>query len=130
NTRIGTHIMVGGILFQLVAIIVLSILFTWVMVRTFKTCGTSLRYLRVCLIIAATNYYRTIELLQGWEAYLITTERCFSALDRAMIVLAVGIFRVAQLRWAEMGTQKAVGNSAGGSELDDLQERSATKVAF
>ncbi|KAG4438072.1 hypothetical protein IFR05_006438 [Cadophora sp. M221] len=130
---VGTHIMVAGIIFQLVAIIVFSILFTWVLVQAFKSRGPALQHIKIRLIIAATLFsvvvivirsiYRTIELLQGWEGYLITTERYFIALDGAMMVLAVAIFNVAKPGWAEMGAKEAGESFAGGRELDDLPDR-------
>ena len=81
------------------------------MIKALKSRGEVLRRRKVQLIIAATvlavvvivirSIYRTIELLQGWSGYLITTERFFIALDGAMMVLAVGVFNFVQPRWSE-----------------------------
>ncbi|KFZ01418.1 hypothetical protein V500_00771 [Pseudogymnoascus sp. VKM F-4518 (FW-2643)] len=113
DTETGTHIMVAGILFQLAAIIVFSFLFARVIVKALKSRGEVLRQREIQYIIAATTFsvvvivtrsiYRTIELLQGWEGYLITTERFFLALDGAMMVLAVAAFNIARPGWAEAG---------------------------
>ena len=88
DTDNGTHIMVGGILFQLVVIVIFSILFTRVIIRTFKSCGPALKYPKIRLVIAATVFsvvvivvrsiYRTVELLQGWEGVLLRL-RCISS---------------------------------------------------
>jgi hypothetical protein len=43
-------------------------------------------------MIFVRSIYRTIELIQGWEGYLITHERFFIGLDAATMIIAVGIF--------------------------------------
>ncbi len=111
NTSSGTHIMVAGILFQLASIAVFVSLFTWVVMKALKSRGEMLAQSKIRWIIAATvlsvicivirSIYRTIELLQGWQGYLITTERYFIALDGALMALAVGIFAIAQPKWSE-----------------------------
>jgi hypothetical protein len=111
NTELGTRIMVAGILFQLAAIIVFVSLFVWVIMKGLKSRGEVLAERKVQLVIAATcisvlslvirAIYRTIELLQGWEGYLITTEAYFLALDGAMMVLAVAVFNIARPGWSE-----------------------------
>jgi len=110
DTANGTHIMVAGILFQLASILVFVGLFTVVIMRALKSRGEVLTQTKIKWIIAATvlsvmvivtrSIYRTIELLQGWSGYLITTERYFIALDGAMMVLAVGIFNIARPGWS------------------------------
>jgi hypothetical protein len=111
NTERGTRIMVAGILFQLAAIIVFSSLFSWVIIQGLKSRGEVLQRLKVRLVIGATclsvtvlvirAIYRTIELLQGWTGYLITTERYFWALDGAMMVICVVVFNFARPGWSE-----------------------------
>lgn len=130
NTDTGTHIMVAGILFQLAAIIVFCALFTIVIMRALKSNGNMLREKKVQAIIAATIFsvvcivirsiYRTIELLQGWTGYLITTQRFFIALDGAMMVLALAVFNIAQPAWSQ--AWKA-GQESSSSELDDMTLR-------
>jgi len=39
--------------------------------------------------------YRSIELIEGWRGYLITTERYFIALDGSMMIIAVAAFNFA-----------------------------------
>ena len=128
NTDLGTRIMVAGVLFQLAAIIVFSILFTWVILKGLKSRGEVLRELKVRLVLGATvlsvmslvarAVYRTIELLQGWEGYLITTEKYFFALDGAMMVLAVVVFNVARPGWAEPWKGKS-GNTSVNEDVMD-----------
>jgi len=117
NTDNGTHIMVAGILFQLASIIVFVSLFVIVIFRTLKSKGEVLRQRKTQYIIAAMVFsvvlivirsiYRTIELLQGWSGYLITTERYFVALDGAMMVGAVGIFNIARPGWANSADKES-----------------------
>ncbi len=112
STANGTHIMVAGILFQLASILVFVSLFVVVIFRTLKSKGEFLTRRRIQWIIAAMvlsvvlivtrSIYRTIELLQGWSGYLITTQRYFIALDGAMMVGAVGVFNIARPGWANI----------------------------
>ena len=51
------------------------------------------------LCIYARSIYRTIELAQGWDGYLITTQRYFVALDGVMMVAAVAVFNVFPPGW-------------------------------
>jgi len=46
-----------------------------------------------CIIVR--NFYRAVELAQGWKGYLITHEVYFAVLDGALMALAVGIFNIA-----------------------------------
>lgn len=106
NTAPGTHVMVAGVLFQLASLVVFSVLFTCVITKTLRSNCEKLQDKRVRWIIEAVVFsvavivtrtvYRAIELLQGWRGYLITTERYFIALDGTMMVLAVGVFNLAQ----------------------------------
>jgi len=116
NTSSGTHIMVAGILFQLASILIFVYLFTIVIIRALKSRGEVLTRRKIQWIIGATVFavmlivtrsiYRTIELLQGWSGYLITTERYFIALDGAMMTLAVGVFNLVQPRWSNAEGEK------------------------
>lgn len=45
-----------------------------------------------CIIVR--NFYRAIELSQGWRGYLISHEIYFALLDGAMMAMAVGVFNV------------------------------------
>lgn len=51
------------------------------------------------LCVYVRSIYRTIELAQGWDGYLITTQRYFIALDGAMMVAAVAVFNVFHPGW-------------------------------
>lgn len=51
----------------------------------------------VCIYIR--SIYRTIELVQGWDGYLITHEPYFVALDGAMMVVSVVVFNVMHPGW-------------------------------
>lgn len=97
NTAPGTHIMMAGIIIQLVSMSAFGLLwlvFLWraqavpisrvlLIVTTFSA---------FCIIVR--NFYRAIELSQGWKGYLITHEVYFALLDGALMALSVGIFNV------------------------------------
>ncbi|PMD26778.1 RTA1-domain-containing protein [Hyaloscypha hepaticicola] len=131
NTDNGTHIMVAGILFQLASILVFVSLFVVVIFRSLKSKGELLTQRRIQWIIAAMvlsvvlivarSIYRTIELLQGWSGYLITTERYFIALDGAMMVGAVGVFNIARPGWSNI-TDKST--DVGGESEVEMTDRS------
>ena len=40
------------------------------------------------------NFYRAVELAQGWDGYLITHEVYFAVLDGALMVMAVVVFNL------------------------------------
>ena len=111
--------MVAGILFQLASIIVFSLLFIYVIIKALRSRGEILKRKKIQYVIAATAFsvvvlvirsiYRTIELLQGWDGYLINTERYFIALDGTMMVLFVGVFNFVQPRWSEAWEEKTGG---------------------
>ena len=129
NTEIGTRIMVAGILFQLAAIVVFSTLFIWVILQGLKSRGEVLKELKVRLVIGATcisvlvlvirAIYRTIELLQGWEGYLITTEAYFLALDGAMMVICVAVFNFARPGWADPWKRKTTSGHVSEQDVDE-----------
>jgi len=137
DTASGTHIMVAGILFQLASICVFAFLFTYVILRALRSRGEMLAQRKIQYIIAATIFavvfivirsiYRTIELLQGWSGYLISTERYFIALDGAMMILAVGVFNVVQPRWSEVGESKRDSADLEGTSMQEMTGTSARK---
>jgi len=101
NTKPGTNIMVGGIVFQLVSITVFLVFFFLVLFKAWR----ELKHARAVNLVALATVisimaiyvrcvYRTIELLQGWTGYLITTERYFIALDGAMMVISMAVFNL------------------------------------
>ena len=97
NTAPGTHIMMAGIIIQLVSMSAFGLLwlvFLWraravpisrvfLMVTTFSA---------FCIIVR--NFYRAVELSQGWKGYLITHEVYFAVLDGTLMALSVGIFNM------------------------------------
>ena len=95
NTTPGTHTMMAGIIIQLVSMSVfvgLWLYFIWV--------ARALPYSRllaaatsfVAALILIRNYYRAVELSQGWTGYLITHEVYFTVLDGALMALAAITF--------------------------------------
>lgn len=103
----GTHIMVGGIVFQLASItlfVVCAVDFLWRVLRRgsgvlrdFVPLIGAMVFSMVCIYIR--SIYRTVELLQGWTGYLITHEVYFVVLDGVMMVLAVVVFNVFHPGW-------------------------------
>ena len=97
NTKPGTHIMMAGIIIQLVSMTVFGLLwliFLWrarqvpisrilLIVTTFSA---------FCIIVR--NFYRAVELSQGWKGYLITHEVYFAVLDGALMAMSVGVFNI------------------------------------
>jgi hypothetical protein len=45
-------------------------------------------------LLVVRGIYRAIELLQGWQGYLITREVYFIALDGSLMVAATGVFNI------------------------------------
>ena len=97
NTVPGTHTMMGGIIIQLVSMTTFGLLwlvFIWrsravpisrvlLIVTTFSA---------FCIIVR--NFYRAVELAQGWKGYLITHEAYFAVLDGALMAMSVGVFNL------------------------------------
>lgn len=133
DTEVGTRIMVAGILFQLAAIMVFSSLFVWVVLQGLKSRGEVLKQIKVKMVLGATcisvlvlvirAIYRTVELLQGWSGYLITTEGFFLALDGSMMVICVVVFNIARPGWASpyKGLSPPVQMSGQGSSEQDVE---------
>ncbi|EPS35328.1 hypothetical protein H072_11294 [Dactylellina haptotyla CBS 200.50] len=100
NTATGTNIMVAGVIFQMVSITVFCVFygaFLWKS-RNIQL-EKAIMWLTYATVISVTciyirSIYRTIELLEGWNGYLITTERFFIALDGTMMIIAVGIYNI------------------------------------
>lgn len=95
--------------------------------RGLRSRGEILKQTKVRLVIFATclsvtvlvirAIYRSIELLEGWTGYLMTTEKYFWALDGAMMVICVVVFNFARPGWAEPWKEKGV-SSAEASEIE------------
>lgn len=97
NTAPGTHIMMAGIIIQLVSMSAFGLL--WLI---FLWRARAVPISRVLLVVTTfsafsiivRNFYRAIELSQGWKGYLITHEVYFAVLDGALMALSVGVFNI------------------------------------
>ncbi|OJK00352.1 hypothetical protein ASPACDRAFT_52076 [Aspergillus aculeatus ATCC 16872] len=104
----GTHIMVGGIIFQLVSITLFVGLATDFVLRLSKQqhkphaiirSNTPLLFLGGAtvfslLLIYIRSVYRTIELLHGWTSATMRNEKLLIGLDGAMMVPAVWVYNL------------------------------------
>lgn len=128
--------MVAGIVFQLFAVIVFSVLFFVVIKRALGSHSDVLKARKIRALITGTtlsvvcviirSIYRTIELTQGWEGYLITHESYFIGLDGVMMIIAVGIFNIFQPRWANRSVEEN-GQKRVVSEEEMVDRASSTK---
>ncbi|CAF0880546.1 unnamed protein product [Didymodactylos carnosus] len=116
STDLGTHIMVGGIVFQMASMalyVLFGLEFAWraTKKRPFKKRiatdtpafdraplslgkykGLIFAMFLSTLMIFIRSIYRTIELLQGWTGYVITHEPFFDCLDGVPMIIAIAIF--------------------------------------
>jgi hypothetical protein len=117
DTAGGTHIMVGGLAFQVVSMSFFLLLTANFLYRiryynrkehhaisdTFNPKYKVIRdrklfkYFPAAMVVAAImvfvrSVYRVVELAQGWDGHLITTEIYFMLLDGLMMSLAIVIF--------------------------------------
>lgn len=109
DTATGTHIMVAGIVFQLFSITIFVVCAVDFIRRTMRkrllqSVNGSVIPLFAAMILSIVciyirSIYRTIELVQGWDGYLITHESYFIALDGAMMVVSVAVFNVLHPGW-------------------------------
>lgn len=110
DTTPGTHIMIGGIIIQLVSVIVFIFFAINFLLRVHRLgygniiMRSYLKHLVGAMwvsIIAVfiRSIYRVIELSQGWTGYVITHEVYFIVLDGVMMVIAVGIFNIFHPGW-------------------------------
>ncbi|KXG48802.1 RTA-like protein [Penicillium griseofulvum] len=109
DTATGTHIMVAGIVFQLFSITIFvfcaaDFIRRVMRKRLLQSVTGSVIPLFAAMILSIVciyirSIYRTIELSQGWDGYLITHESYFIALDGAMMVVSVAIFNVLHPGW-------------------------------
>lgn len=141
----GGHIMLGGIVFQLVAISVYMALATEFVLRYVKdrpvragamsgsTAGLDKRMHLMLfglalssLAIFIRSVYRVIELADGWNGRIISTERYFDWLDGGMITLATfttNIFHPGVLlgpgrAWGRKRTEGSVG-AASSTDVEE-----------
>ncbi|KAL9094938.1 MAG: hypothetical protein Q9165_002888 [Trypethelium subeluteriae] len=115
DTAPGTHIMIAGIIIQLVSMSVFCFLWLWTVYRarahlhTPATAGDKLSGSRLRLLVATTcfaatcivvrNFYRAVELGQGWTGYLITHEIYFCLLDGMLMALSLLAFNIVHPAW-------------------------------
>lgn len=137
DTAAGTNIMVAGIVFQMAAITVFCALFAVFLKRTVRAAkkGGEVTPLsaRVKVLVVATtasiafiyvrSIYRTIELLEGWDGYLITHEVYFVVLDGAMMVCAVAVFNLVHPGWFLVGGDDVRGGR-GGKKMSEVEMES------
>lgn len=127
DTATGTNIMVAGIVFQMAAITVLCVLFA-VFLRRVRRGGREPLARRTGILVGAAgasilfiyvrSVYRTVELLQGWDGYLITREVYFVVLDGAMMVAAVGVFNAVHPGWFLRGEKTTTTMTGGERERE------------
>ncbi|KAF2180039.1 putative RTA1 domain protein [Zopfia rhizophila CBS 207.26] len=121
KSKTGTNIMVGGIVFQMFSITFFVFLFLGFLrrVQRERTAGRKTIDKKIWKLIGASAFctlmiyirsiYRTIELLQGWEGYLITHEGYFIGLDASLMVAAVVVFNIEHPGWCLPTTQATSG---------------------
>ena len=114
QSRSGTDIMVGGIIFQMASITIFVFFFIEFLRRVRHDRHNAISRKIWCLVFASgfsclmiyiRSVYRTVELLQGWSGYLITHENFFIALDASLMLGAVVVFHFIHPGWF-LPTQK------------------------
>lgn len=98
DPKLGTNIMVAGVMFQLVAMTIFTI-FAIDFTRRSSKLGMPREYNKILMAlfislaaIYVRSIFRAIELVEGWTGYLMMHEAYFIALDAALMVIAVAIF--------------------------------------
>ena len=97
--------MIAGIIIQLASTCVFAILWVAALYRVrsiyshgrqgarpFFILVAATTFSTFCIIVR--NFYRAVELGQGWHGYLISHEVYFCVLDGMLMALAVGIFNI------------------------------------
>jgi uncharacterized membrane protein YhaH (DUF805 family) len=150
NTKPGTNIMVGGIVFQMASMTVFVLLLAIVLLRlrrrgkegSFSQHEGGIHRVIAALLLSITtiyirSIYRTIELVQGWNGFLITHERFFIALDAAMMTIAVIVFNIfdpavllndESIRSGPTGDIR-INEGVLESSVSELKENSGTELA-
>ncbi|GAA99715.1 uncharacterized protein L969DRAFT_52471 [Mixia osmundae IAM 14324] len=134
----GTHIFLAGIAFQLVCMVIFSGLyaeFFYKYTRDHKL-PRKIAYLGsgvglASLLIIIRGIYRTIELAQGWNGYLITRERYFLGLDAAMMVLCMTVLAVSHPVFTlpkEPGTTPGASDTINSTSSQSSFDRSQPKM--
>ncbi|KAI0048958.1 RTA1-domain-containing protein [Auriscalpium vulgare] len=109
DARVGSHIMLGGIVFQLVVITCYTVLAAEFLLRYVKDKpfggrnapdqprGRTDKRMKILLgamslmtlFLVIRSVYRTIELADGWNGKVISTQVLFNVFDGAMVTLAM-----------------------------------------
>jgi hypothetical protein len=112
NPATGNHIMIAGLVFQVVTLLVFIILSTdfairtWTRIRTlgkaqaldpthaklrdsFKFRGFIIALIFATLCIFTRSVYRVAELSEGWTGYLISTQKFFISLEGAIVAAGI-----------------------------------------
>ena len=114
QSKFGTDIMVGGIIFQMASITIFVFFFIEFLRRISHDRHNAMSRKIWCLVLASTfsclmiyirSIYRTVELLQGWSGYLITHEIFFIAQDASLMLGVVVVFNFIHPGWF-LPTQK------------------------
>ena len=115
--------MIVGIITQLVSVCVFAVFLAIVVKCGVKTIR-NLRSMQLCCGATAfavmrmiiRGVYRSIELVQGWTGYLITTERYFVALDGCTAILSLVVYKI----WnpGRLFNQAKAGIDAGAKIVD------------
>lgn len=95
DTAPGTHTMMAGIIIQLVSMSFFVMLWLWFIWKA-RSMNISRILALSCTVVAALilirNFYRAVELSQGWDGHLITNEPYFDVLDAALMAIVPLIF--------------------------------------
>jgi len=141
NPATGGHIMLGGIVFQMLSITIYMALASEFILRylhdrplraTYQPVKLHFIDMKVTLMISGLTLssvliyirpvYRTIELAGGWKGRIIQTERYFDWLDGGMIVLAmfvVNVFHPGLLLEERVGSEVCRGSGRAERMIND-----------
>ncbi|ROV94750.1 hypothetical protein VMCG_08838 [Cytospora schulzeri] len=127
----GTHIMVAGIAFQLGTMTLFGLMLADFIRRVHSTRlgmrGDFTGRLKLLLLAILVSFlmiytrsiYRTIELAQGWNGYLISHEGYFIGLDAAIMVIAVAVFIPLDPVMLMKGPKYTVTKQVAGTDTSD-----------
>ncbi|THH14780.1 hypothetical protein EW146_g5597 [Bondarzewia mesenterica] len=145
NPKNGGHIMLGGIVFQLAAIVAYSLLAAEFFMRYAHDAPVHphTRYFRrpmdknmklmigglsfMTLTIFIRSIYRTIELSDGWTGRIIRTQVYFNVLDGAMITLAIFTLNIFHPGWLLAPSSSPLSASSSQTDAHPDAEMSAVK---
>ena len=126
NTAPGTHLMMAGIIIQLISMSVFVGCWLYFILAARRSPFSRLAAAAtsfVATLILIRNFYRAVELSQGWTGYLITHEVYFCVLDGALMALAALTFNLVHPAKYVTGIPKLSSGAMG--EVSDEERRSA-----